>query len=297
VQNWSDVLIKFDSDAQYAVLLSQITGLSRIDIEKYVALENQGKILTKKLLAESIITNTTEAYKILPNYTLNEDKWFLTDEFGVPKIMVRCGNPIKLIEEMTSFGQFVASMQKVAYSVIYVFPTPLTNSIIYASQPVNNMASTIVGDSWGPGFYTPDHVQDYPETTPSPTYSIGVTPGPTKTITTSPSPSPTTDLEEGEQWALEGQILVKATPADPAEYEDVTITVTIVPSGGGENIAGISVNYHVVGTDGYADDGAIETDDGGKIEFYIPGGKSGVRDTITVEIDRLGLGGSTKYTF
>lgn len=297
VQNWSDVLVKYDSDSKYAILFGQVTGLSRSDIEKYIALENQGKNLKKKLLAESIITNTSESYKILPNYVLEEDKWFLTDEYSIPRVMIWCGNPVKLIQEMTSWGQFVASMQTTAYSIIYVFPVSVTNTIVYAGESVNDMVSTVVGDSWGPGFYTPDHAQDYPEATPSPTYSVGTTPSPTPTAAASPSPTSTADLEEGEQWALEGQILVKATPADPEEYEDVTITVTLVPAGGGENVSGVNINYHVVGTDEYMDDGVLETDENGQIEFYIPGGEAGVKDTITVEVEDLGLEGSTEYIF
>lgn len=272
VQTWKDVLIKYDADSKYAALFEKVTGLTRSNIESYITLENQGKTLKKKLAKGTIITNTTENYKILPHYTLNEDKWFLTNEKGVPYVMVWCGNPIKLIKEMTTSAQIIETIQDISYDVIYVFPTYVTNIIIYASQPVSDAVCTIIpDDTLGPGFYHPDHPQDDP------------------TLTDDTGDE---DLEEGEQWAVEGQLLVKADPVDPAPGQSVTMTVTLIPAE-----AGITIEYDVQGTDGYTDSESKKTDSQGKIQFHIPGGEKGVVDTIKVSVPEKNLEGSTSYTF
>ncbi len=253
VQNWSDVLTKFDSDKKYADLLTKVTGLNRTDIEKFINYESQGKSMKRKLLKGTVIKNTTENYVILDNYTLTEDKWFLTDENGIAHIMVWCGNPMKLIQKYTSWDSFVENLQNITYNIIYIFPAPVTNTIIYASQPLSN----------------------------------------TLQPQTSPSPTPTSDkLEEGEQWAVEGQLLVKAYPVDPKPGETVTITISLAPAE-----FETEIKYSVSGTDGYTDSGTTLTDGDGKINFTIPGSYEGVVDTIKVTVPSKNLEGSTEYTF
>lgn len=272
VQNWQDVLTKFDADQKYSELLTKITGLTRPDIEKLISSETKGKNLKKKLSKGTIITNTTENYKILPNYTLNEDKWFLTDEKGTPLVMVWCGNPIKLIQEMTTLAKFVQTTQNITYNIIYILPAPITNIIIYASEPINDGLDAITPDDlFGPGFSEPEHPQDNPNLNDGTTDS---------------------NLEEGEQWAVHGELLVKADPVDPAAYQSVTMTITL--TSGEPNV---NITYHVTGTDGYTDSGTKPTNNEGKIDFHIPGGADGIVDTITVDVPDKGLNGSTSYTF
>lgn len=267
VQNWQDVLTKFDADKKYAELFTKVTGLSRSDIEKYISLQNKGKSLNKKLKKGTVITNTTEKYKILYNYTLNEDKWFLTDDKSIPRVMVWCGNPIKLIHEMTAWGEFVQGVQTFTYNVIYVLPVSVTNTIIDASQPVNNGFSTFIPGIVSPDSYTPDQTQ--------PTASPGSAP-----------------LTEGQQWAVEGHLLVEANPHDPDPGQSVEMTVTLTSSE-----SGVAVEYSISGTDGYQNSGTANTDGEGKIRFTIPGGAGGIVDTINIKVPSKSLEGSTSYTF
>lgn len=69
------------------------------------------------------------------------------------------------------------------------------------------------------------------------------------------------------------------SPVDPTAYEDVTVTVTIIPA-----IPGVVVSYVVTGTDGYSASGSPTTDANGRFTFSIPGGAEGVRDTIDLAV-------------
>lgn len=277
VQTWQDVLTKYDADSKYASLFNEITGLTRPDIERYITLQSQGKALKKKLSKGTVIVNTSENYKILYNYTLLSDKWFLTDEKGIPRVMVWCGNPIKLIHEKVFTETIVEIIQDVTYNIIYVFPVSVTNTIIYASNPVAGGFVDIFGDDsiFGPGYYQPENQQDYPETS-----------------TSTPTSTATSDLQEGQQWAVEGQLLVEANPHDPAPGESVTMTISLIPAE-----SGVDVEYSVSGTDGYSDSGSAQTDAQGQIQFNIPGGAGGIADTINITVPSKGLEGSTSYTF
>lgn len=266
VQTWQDVLTKFDADSKYAELFKKITKLDRADIEKFINLQNKGKSLKKKLAKGSVITNTTENYKILPNYTLNEDKWFLIDDKGIPRVMIWCGNPIKLIDEMTAGEKLVQSMQTISYDIIYVFPVSVTNVIIYASQPINSVLDNFSPDAFGPVSIDEEFVD-------------GLV-------------TPTSELQAGQQWAVEGKILVEADPHDPAPGETVTMTVTLNPAE-----ANVAIEYEVNGTDGYNASNTATTDSSGKIQFTIPGGAGGIVDTIKVKVPSKNLEGSTSYTF
>lgn len=77
-------------------------------------------------------------------------------------------------------------------------------------------------------------------------------------------------------------IKIVANPANPDPYEDVTVTVTVLNS-----LTGTAVQYSVVGTDGYTQNGTLSTDENGQISFSIPGGGEEVTDTITVTVDSV----------
>lgn len=283
VTSWQDVLTKYEADNKYAEVLTKVTGLNKIDIEKYVSLESKGKKLKTTLSKGTIITNTTEKYKIIPNFVLNQDKEFLTDEKGIPHIMIWCGNPIKLIKKVNWVAKTVESIQKITYNIIYIMPVQITNIFIYAGQPLNTFVINVMPNTFGPTVMNPDAT----DTTDN--WPIGET-----LIDTIDDlgTSIDDDLEAGQQWAAHGKILLEANPHDPAAYEDVTMIIQIFPAE-----EGVSLDYSVSGTDGYTASGTLTTNHEGKAEFNIPGGASGVVDTISVKVPSREDEGSTSYTF
>ena len=285
VTSWQDVLTKYNADQKYADVLTKVTKLTKSDIEKYVDMEKKGKKMKTTLKKGTVITNTTENYKIIPKYVLPKDKEFLTDDKGNPHIMMLCGNPIKLIKKQNWVANTVQAVQNITYNIIYVFPAPVTNIFINAAQPLSTVVINIFPNTFGPTMEDPDRGVD----------ETGWDPGDILIDTAEDLGVPsdvTGDLEAGQQWAVEGEILLEANPHDPGPGESVNMTIKIFPAQ-----AGVDIEYHVSGTDGYSDNGTKQTDAEGKIEFHIPGGAEGVSDTITVKVPSTGKEGSTTYTF
>jgi len=278
--SWKDVLAKYNADTEYAKLFDLVTGKTRSDIEYYVKLEDQGKNMKLTLLKGTVILNTSEDYKLLPNYVLVIDRVALTDETGVPHVLTWCGNPMKLIVKVTPASVFIQNIQIFITNVINVFPVYITNIFIYAGRPVSSVVVNIIPrDVLGP---TVIYVSDLPEAE----VSGGVE-------EEEPEEEEVEKPEEpGGQWVVPGKILVIADPADPGPEEDVMMTVRLIPAK-----EGVEISYTVNGTDGYYDEGTSDSDDAGEINFYIPGGEGGVVDTITVDVPSLNLDGSTQYTF
>jgi len=83
-------------------------------------------------------------------------------------------------------------------------------------------------------------------------------------------------------------IKIIVSPADPAPYENVSVTVTVLNS-----LAGTLVSRSVVGTDGYTQSGTLSTDTNGQIFFTIPGGAKGIVDVVTITAGSV----TEKYTY
>lgn len=283
ITNWQDVLNKYNADSKYAEVLKKVTGLDKNNIEKYVSLEAKGKKLKTALAKGTIITNTTEKYKIIPNFILNQDKEFLTDEKGNPHIMMWCGNPVKLIKKVNWISKTVQAIQNITYNIIYVMPTPVTNIFIYAGQPLNTFVVNVMPNTFGPTVMNPEDTNannDWPEE------DILI-----DTIDDLENANDQ-ELEAGQQWAAHGKILLEANPHDPAPGESVEMIIQIFPAD-----EGIALDFSVSGTDGYEKSGSLTTNNEGKASFTIPGGGSGVVDTINVKVPSRNDEGSTSYTF
>lgn len=83
-------------------------------------------------------------------------------------------------------------------------------------------------------------------------------------------------------------IKISVNPADPAPFQTVSVTVTVLNS-----LEGTSVSYSVVGTDSYTQNGTLSTDKNGQVFFSIPGGAEGVVDVITVTVGSV----TEEYTY
>ncbi len=81
------------------------------------------------------------------------------------------------------------------------------------------------------------------------------------------------------------------SPSDPAPNQGVTVTGTIIPK-----VAGCSISFSIVGTDGYSNSATKTTDANGQATFYIPGGASGVFDRVTITSSN-GKSSIVSYTF
>ena len=80
-------------------------------------------------------------------------------------------------------------------------------------------------------------------------------------------------------------------PPGPPPKPPPTVTSIVFTATGGTTsaritpaIAGITVSYSDVGTDGYTTSGTRVTDAGGNISFFIPAGQKGVVDTFIVTV-------------
>jgi len=103
-------------------------------------------------------------------------------------------------------------------------------------------------------------------------------------------------LEETETQAQDlpkiHSLMVWASPADPASYQDVIVTAQIFPPE-----AGILIEISMRGTDKYATSTTAMTNAMGKVFLHIPGAESGVLDDITVRIVNEGIKRHLKYSF
>ncbi len=83
---------------------------------------------------------------------------------------------------------------------------------------------------------------------------------------------------------------VVPNPPDPAPGQGVTVVATIFPA-----VAGVTVEFSIVGTDGYSNSSSPLTGDDGTASFYIPGGGEGVVDVVTVRVGNSEV--EVTYTF
>lgn len=300
IYSWADVKQKIEADSKYLDLLERVTGLTKLDVERLVQKEQNGMDLKRTLLKGTIITNSTKDYKILPNYRLKEDRIALTDENGNPWVLTNCGNPMKLQVLMTPIANVIQSVQVFVTNVITSLPPTVTNIFINVGQSANDVMVAITPSgirvTLGPTYAPPppdifidpaDLGSDYP-------YPEGMEPGMEEHDHEEPGQesTPSDNLEEGEQWLSEGQLLAIADPHDPAPQQSVNMTIRLV-----FKKSSVLINYKVKGTDGYTKSGSDNTNSKGEIYFRIPGGKAGVQDTITVNAPSEGYQGSTTYQF
>lgn len=81
------------------------------------------------------------------------------------------------------------------------------------------------------------------------------------------------------------------SPADPAPGQGVTVTATVIPV-----VAGCSISFHIIGTDGYSNSETKTTNSNGQASFYIPGGAANVYDKVTITTSN-GKSYLVTYTF
>ena len=87
-------------------------------------------------------------------------------------------------------------------------------------------------------------------------------------------------------------LMVWATPADPATFQDVTITAQIFPPK-----PGVSIEIQMHGTDDYASSITGSTDAMGRVILPIPGASSGVVDDIVAWIIGTSVKQRLRYSF
>jgi hypothetical protein len=74
-------------------------------------------------------------------------------------------------------------------------------------------------------------------------------------------------------------VKISTSPADPGPGQGVTVVVNVLNS-----LTGTPVQYEVSGSDGYHDTGTANTDSGGSISFFVPGGAEGVTDVVVITV-------------
>jgi hypothetical protein len=101
--------------------------------------------------------------------------------------------------------------------------------------------------------------------------NTGTPPG-TPTVTTAdPSMFGTCDKVSG--------VSASPSPIDPGPGEGVTVSATTIPP-----VPGCTINFSIVGTDGYSKSESPQSDATGTATFYIPGGAEGVVDNVTISV-------------
>ncbi len=281
IYSWTDVKAKAVLDEEYLRILTKVTGLTMTDVDRLASKEKTGQLIKATLYKGTVITNTMEDYRIVPNFVLTYDRQVLCDDGEVPRVLTKCGNPMKLQAPVTQTAILIQQVQVVVTNIILVMPANVTNVFINAGQAANSIAVTAL-----PGSVLIDFGPDF---APRPN-SVYV--DPTHFGNDLYKPDEDIKLEQGQQWIEKGKLLVTANPADPAPQEDVTMTVKVLPAK-----AGIEVSYNVQGTDGYTTSGTISTNGDGEIQFRIPGGAANVADTINVSVPAKNVSGSVQYTF
>ncbi len=281
IYSWKDVKAKAEADKEYLRVLTKVTGMTMSDVNREVDRENAGQAIKATLLTGTIITNTMEDYRIVPNFTLTYDREVLCDQNEIPRVLTKCGNPMKMQVAVTPTAVLIQQVQIFITNVILVLPPNVGNVLINTGQSANAVTVAIIPNvilvDFGPQYNPPEStVYVDPATFGDDLYN----------------PETDIDLQPGQQWINEGKLLITANPPDPAPNESVTMTVKIFPAK-----PGIEADYSMSGTDGYTTSGKGTTDDKGEFSFNIPGGGAEVHDTVTVTIPSLSLGGTVEYTF
>lgn len=80
-------------------------------------------------------------------------------------------------------------------------------------------------------------------------------------------------------------------PLDPAPFQSVTVTASVIPV-----VVGCDIKFHIIGTDGYSKSETKTTDSNGEATFYIPGGEEDVYDRVTITSSN-GKTYTVSYTF
>ncbi len=98
---------------------------------------------------------------------------------------------------------------------------------------------------------------------------------------TPPGPPTVTPADPSQFGTCEQVSGVSATPnpVDPGPGEGVTVTASTIPP-----IPGCTINFSIVGTDGYTKSESPLSDATGTASFYIPGGAEGVVDNVTISV-------------
>jgi hypothetical protein len=281
IYSWKSVKAKAQADKEYLRVLTEVTGMTMADINKEVDAEAAGQAIKATLLKGTVITNTMEDYRIVPNFTLPNDREVLCDQNEIPRIMVKCGNPIKLQAAITQTAVLIQQVQVFVTTIVNILPPNITTVIINAGQSANGVVVGILPEGilvdFGPDFSPPPpSVFVDPEKFGDDLYD----------------PETDIELQPGQQWINEGKLLITANPPDPGPSENVTMTVKIFPAE-----AGVEADYSMTGTDGYSDSGQGTTDANGEFSFTIPGGGADIHDVVTVTIPAKNLGGTVEYTF
>ncbi len=281
IYSWKDVKAKAEADAEYLRVLTKVTGMEMSDVNREVERENAGQSIKATLLKGTIITNTMEDYRIVPNFTLTYDREVLCDANEIPRVLTKCGNPMKLQAPVTQTAVLIQQVQIFVTNVVMIFPPSITNVFINTGQSANNVLVAVI-----PAVILIDFGPDF--SPPPPTVFVD----PADFGDDLYDPETDIELEEGQQWIEEGKLLISANPPDPGPSQSVTMTVKIFPAE-----AGVTLDYSMVGTDGYSTSGTGTTDENGEFSFTIPGGGAEVHDTVTVNIPSKSLGGTVEYTF
>lgn len=281
IYSWKDVQAKAKADEEYLRVLTKVTGMTMSDVNREVERENTGQSIKATLLKGSIITNTMEDYRIVPNFTLTYDREVLCDQNEIPRVLTKCGNPMKMQAPVTQTAVLIQQVQVFVTNVVMIFPPNITNVLINTGQSANNVMVAVL-----PTGILVDFGPDFSPPPPS------VFVDPVKFGDDLYDPETDIKLEEGQQWINKGKLLISANPADPGPTENVTMIVRIFPAE-----AGVEADYSMTGTDGYAASGQGTTDSNGEFSFTIPGATAEVHDVVTVTIPAKNLGGTVEYTF
>ncbi len=281
IYSWKDVKTKAEADKEYLRVLTKVTGMTMSDVNREVDRENAGQSIKVTLVKGTIITNTMEDYRIVPNFTLTYDREALCDQNEIPRVLTKCGNPMKMQEPVTQTAVLIQQVQIFITNIILVLPPNIGNVLINTGQSANGVTVAVI-----PNVILVDFGPDF--SPPPPTVFVD----PATFGDDLYNPETDIQLEPGQQWINKGKLLISASPPDPGPNENVTMTVRIFPAQ-----AGIEADYSMSGTDGYSTSGKGTTNSSGEFSFTIPGGGAEIHDTVTVTIPSMSLGGTVEYTF
>jgi len=201
--------------------------------------------------------------------------------------------------EATLIGHIVAKDEEGNTSGIH-------GSTVHITAPFDQLLTTSGGDFTVTGLYVGDtvtmradaqnfraYVKSGKVTMENPVVTFVLTPG-------SGEESDVLDEEEADEGEKEEianlntlySLMVWATPADPATFQDVTITAQIFPPK-----QGVTIEIKMHGTDDYASSITASTNAMGKAFLSIPGAASGVVDDIVAWIVGTGVKQRLRYSF
>ncbi|MEW5826987.1 MAG: carboxypeptidase regulatory-like domain-containing protein [Candidatus Bipolaricaulota bacterium] len=257
--------------------------------------------LTDSIIAVEQVTDSDGWFSISVSLPTSENHLTVTANGYRPKSLTA-----KASFESRTIGLYPLEATLIGHVVNEMTGKGIDGATVHVTAPFDQLLNTRGGEFSITGLFVGDtvtlradaqnfraYVKSGRITTENPVVTFSLKPGSGEQ---SSELDPTEATEEDRRTALGSDklysLMVWASPADPAVFQDVTLTAQIFPP-----LSGVQVEVKMHGTDGYASSISAMTDAMGRVLLPIPGAESGVIDDVVAWIVGTDVKQRLRYSF